>query len=207
MTANERRQKTEGETSPDGGNHVTPVVAAEANNDLSEDSFYRVAVEKIMEKERLGVASHGLIGGSGSGGDGGDGGDGGKSGAGSSGRRRISCSGRSHDRSRKGAAAGPLLLHLPRGAAAGRRTRTKVSGFRWKPVDGNNISRIVKFFYGYGRDAPSKRQAPVVGRLLGRVALNRRSILYLSSLAPTISCSCKTRRCLLYTINVHLTSR
>ncbi|CBJ29331.1 expressed unknown protein [Ectocarpus siliculosus] len=125
MTANERRQKTEGETSPDGGNHVTPVVATEAKNDLSEDSFYRVAVEKIMEKERLGVASHGLLGGSGSGGGGGDGGDGGKSGAGSSGRRRTSCSGRSHDRSRKGAAAGPLLFHLPRGAAAGRRTRTK----------------------------------------------------------------------------------
>ncbi|CAM9988068.1 unnamed protein product, partial [Ectocarpus sp. 8 AP-2014] len=125
MPANERRQKTEGETSPGGGNHVTPVVAAEAKNDLSEDSFYRVAVEKIMEKERLGAASHGLLGGSGSGGDGGDGGDGGKRGAGSSGRHRTSCSGRQHDRSRKGAAAGPLLFHLPRGAAAGRRSRTK----------------------------------------------------------------------------------
>ncbi|CAM9798264.1 unnamed protein product, partial [Ectocarpus sp. 12 AP-2014] len=125
MAANDRRQKKEGETSPDGGNHVPPVVAAEANNDLSEDSFYRVAVEKIMEKERLGVASHGLLGGSGSGGGGGDGGGGGKSGAGSRGRRRTSCSGRSDDRSRKGAAVGPLLFHLPRGAAAGRRTRTK----------------------------------------------------------------------------------
>ncbi|CAB1119671.1 unnamed protein product [Ectocarpus sp. CCAP 1310/34] len=125
MTANDGRQSREGESSPDGGNHVTPVVAAEENNDLSEDSFYRVAVEKIMEKERLGVASHDLLGGSGSGGDGGDGGDGEKSGAGSSGRRRTSCSGRSHGRSRKGAAAGSLLFHLPRGAAAGRRTRTK----------------------------------------------------------------------------------
>ncbi|CAM9311621.1 unnamed protein product, partial [Ectocarpus sp. 13 AM-2016] len=125
MTANGRRQKREGEISPGGGNHVTPVVTAEANNDLSEDSFYRVAVEKIMEEERLGVASHGLLGGSGSGGDGGDGDDGGKSGAGSSGSRRTSCSGRSHGRSRKGAAADPLVFHLPRGAAAGRRTRTK----------------------------------------------------------------------------------
>lgn len=130
MTANERRQKREGETSLGDGNDVTPVAVAEEHNNLSEDSFYRVAVEKIMEKERLGVASHGLLGGGGSGGDGGDGGDGWKSGAGSNGRRRTSCSGRSHDRSRKGAAVDSPLSHLPRGAAAGRRTKTKVSGFR-----------------------------------------------------------------------------
>ncbi|CAM9181163.1 unnamed protein product [Ectocarpus fasciculatus] len=123
MTTNARRQQREGETFPGDENDVAPVVAAEANNSLSEDSFYRVAVEKIMEKERLGIASHGLLGVSG--GDGGDGGDGGKSGAGSNDRRRTRCSGGSHDRSRTGATADSLLSHLPRGAAAGRRTRAK----------------------------------------------------------------------------------
>lgn len=111
----ERRQGHD-EPALENGDADSPTAAAEGNKLLSEDSFYRVAVEKIMERERLGAATserHGDCGSaSGSGG--------GKSGGIRGGRRR-----RPHGEDTNGL-ADPMLFASPRGALPGRLGKRKV---------------------------------------------------------------------------------
>lgn len=115
------------EPTPGNGHAAdSPPAGGEGNKVLSEDSFYRVAVQKIMEKERLddtGIGdAHGDGGGAGGVGVGGGGSSGGVAKSGgirSSGRRRP------RDEARKGA-ADAMVFGSPRGAMAGRQGRRKV---------------------------------------------------------------------------------
>ncbi|CAM9298236.1 unnamed protein product, partial [Hapterophycus canaliculatus] len=129
-----------------------PRLVVEANAHLSEDSFYRVAVEKIMEKERLSVGEAG----DGGGGDGGGGDEG----------RQSRHTGRRHGRARKCAAADPSILASPRGVSTGRRSRRKASDFNVEPKTGVNVRgarrlpecRPRKYVY----DVPSSQTHPAV---------------------------------------------
>lgn len=118
MATGQRRRRTDEERSRGRGEEEgdDPALAADADVNLSEDSFYRVAVETIMEKEKLGVDEVGGNGGSGSGGE--NGGDEG---------RRSRGQGRRHGRARNGAATDPLMFASHRSVAAGRRARRKVN--------------------------------------------------------------------------------
>lgn len=102
---------------PGSGNADSSAAGGEGNNLLSEDSFYRVAVEKIMERERLGAGA----------GDGhvdegcASGGGGEKSGSSrSSGKRRP------HHEARQ-SSSDPMVFASPRGAVADRPGRRKVN--------------------------------------------------------------------------------
>lgn len=110
------RRRREGDPRPGNGGADSPA-AREGNGLLSEDSFYRVAVEKIIERERLGAEisdEHGdgrVSGGSG--------------GGGKSGGSRNSSKRRTQDEARKGV-VDPTVFASPRGAAPDRPARRKV---------------------------------------------------------------------------------
>lgn len=112
------RRRRSDEPPPGNGNADSPP-PGQGNNLLSEESFYRVAVEKIMERERLGAGS----------GDGhGDNGHASGSGGGDKrGGSRGCRTRRTYDEARKGGVADSMGFASLRGAVAGRPGRRKVN--------------------------------------------------------------------------------
>eukprot|EP00903_Cladosiphon_okamuranus_P012004 g11271.t1 len=107
-----RRQRDDEPTR--GGGEADSPAAAEGNKLMSEDSFYRVAVKKIMERERLGAQIS-----EGHGHDGCARGSGGRSGGIRNGDRR-----RPHDEDRRGF-ADRMVFASPRGGVSGGPGRRK----------------------------------------------------------------------------------
>jgi len=120
MIGGARRRGSDNGPAKNGGVD-RPSAAGEdgGGNRLSEDSFYRVAVEKIMERERL-------SGGGGGGDDGGENGEG-SDGSRSGDRGRRHRTGRGRHGLAKGGIVDPTALAVARGAAASGRKRRKVS--------------------------------------------------------------------------------